>query len=113
MESEGAPMTTSAQTAVTTWARKAREALIKRDDAIRKMRAEGASLRAIAEAAGLTHTAIANITRGVEPTEVATPAHNEPKMGDLIEAIRRMRAEGASLRDVAEAAGLDDLEEAN
>lgn len=32
-----------------------------RDEAIRQMRGEGASLRTIAEAAGLTHTAIAKI----------------------------------------------------
>lgn len=32
-----------------------------RDEAIRQMRAEGASLRTIAVAAGLTHTAIAKI----------------------------------------------------
>jgi len=46
---------------VASWARKAREATARRDAEIRRMRAEGASLRAIAEAAGLTHTAIAKI----------------------------------------------------
>lgn len=45
-------MKTAAEVAM--WARKAREATVKRDDAIRRMRAEGASLRAIGEAAGLT-----------------------------------------------------------
>lgn len=51
-----------------TWAQKvehfaneARAWTSMRDEAIRQMRAEGASLRAIAEAAGLTHTAIAKI----------------------------------------------------
>lgn len=43
------------------WAQKARKATERRDDLIRQMRAEGATLRAIAEVAGLTHTAIAKI----------------------------------------------------
>jgi lambda repressor-like predicted transcriptional regulator len=38
-----------------------RTALEHRDESIRQMRAEGATLRAIAEAAGLTHQAIAKI----------------------------------------------------
>lgn len=46
---------------VASWARKAREATGRRDEEIRRMRAEGSTLRAIAEAAGLTHTAIAKI----------------------------------------------------
>lgn len=46
---------------VASWSRKAREATLRRDQEIRRMRAEGATLRAIAEAAGLTHTAIAKI----------------------------------------------------
>lgn len=43
------------------WARKAREATEHRDQLIRQMRAEGSPLRTIAEAAGLSHTAIAKI----------------------------------------------------
>lgn len=46
---------------VASWARKAREATARRDQAIRRMRDQGASLRAIAEAASLSHTAIAKI----------------------------------------------------
>lgn len=46
---------------VASWARKAREATARRDKAIRAMRAEGASLRAIADAASLSHTAVAKI----------------------------------------------------
>ena len=46
---------------VAVWANKARAATLRRDKAIRQMRDEGATLRAIAEAAGLTHTAIARI----------------------------------------------------
>ncbi len=42
-------------------ASQARMATSRRDDLIRGMRAEGASLRQIAVAAGLSHTAIANI----------------------------------------------------
>ncbi len=42
-------------------ARKAREATARRDQLIHQMRDEGATLRAIAEAAGLTHTAVAKI----------------------------------------------------
>lgn len=42
-------------------AKKARLATQRRDDAIREMRAEGATLRAIAAKAGLSHTAIAKI----------------------------------------------------
>lgn len=47
--------------AVASWARKAREATTRRDDEIRRMRDEGATLRAIAEAASLSHTAVAKI----------------------------------------------------
>ena len=46
---------------VASWARKAREATARRDEEIRRMRDEGATLRAIAEAAGLTHTGVAKI----------------------------------------------------
>lgn len=46
---------------VASWARKAREATMERDQAIHRMRDDGSTLRAIAEAAGLTHTAIAKI----------------------------------------------------
>lgn len=48
---------------VASWAKKAREATAKRDAAIRQMRDEGSSLRSIAEAAGLTHTAVAKILK--------------------------------------------------
>lgn len=48
-------------TEVSTWARKAREATARRDDAIRRMHAEGAALRTIGEAAGLSHTAVKKI----------------------------------------------------
>jgi hypothetical protein len=44
-------------------AKRAREATIRRDSLILQMRAEGASLRAIAQAAGLTHPAIVKILR--------------------------------------------------
>jgi DNA invertase Pin-like site-specific DNA recombinase len=54
-------MTTSQRINVHSWAKKAREATAARDEAIRQMRAEGATLREIAAAAGLTHTAIARI----------------------------------------------------
>jgi DNA invertase Pin-like site-specific DNA recombinase len=43
------------------WSRVAREALARRDGAIRTMRAEGHSLREIAQAAGLSHTAVRKI----------------------------------------------------
>lgn len=46
---------------VARWAEKAREATELRDEAIRSMRADGASLRAIGIAAGLSHTAVAKI----------------------------------------------------
>lgn len=46
---------------VASWAKKAREATVQRDQAIRRMRDEGSTLRSIAEAAGLTHTAVAKI----------------------------------------------------
>lgn len=46
---------------VARWAKKAREAIEKRDDAIRAMREEGATLREIAAAAGLTHAGVAKI----------------------------------------------------
>ena len=42
-------------------AQKAREAVSRRDALIRQMRVEGSPLRTIAEAAGLSHTAIAKI----------------------------------------------------
>lgn len=46
---------------VASWAKKAREATAQRDAAIRRMRDEGSTLRAIAEAAGLNHQTVANI----------------------------------------------------
>ena len=48
---------------VRTWATKVREATERRDEAIREMRDEGASLREIAAVASLSHTTIANIVR--------------------------------------------------
>lgn len=42
-------------------AKRAREATERRDELIRQMRDEGASLRTIAEVAGLSHTQIKNI----------------------------------------------------
>lgn len=51
---------TSAQQ-VASWAKKAREATVHRDEAIRAMRGEGATLREIGAAAGLSHVAIAKI----------------------------------------------------
>jgi transposase-like protein len=52
-------MTTAEE--VSSWAKKAREARVQRDQAIRRMSREGASLRTIAEAAGITHSAVAKI----------------------------------------------------
>lgn len=46
---------------VASWAKKAREATQRRDDAIRRLRADGVPLRRIAEAAGLSHMAISKI----------------------------------------------------
>ena len=48
---------------VATWAGKARVATAKRDEAIRQMAAEGASLRAVGAAAGLTHAGVAKILK--------------------------------------------------
>jgi hypothetical protein len=53
--------TNNARKDVMTWASKARQATAKRDAAIHQMRGEGASLRDIGEAAGLSHTAVAKI----------------------------------------------------
>lgn len=52
-------MTTAQQLA--SQARKAREATARRDQLIRAVRDEGSTLRAIADVAGLTHTAVAKI----------------------------------------------------
>lgn len=46
---------------VAAWANKARAATLRRDEAIRQMRAEGASWRTIAAAAGLSHMAVSKI----------------------------------------------------
>lgn len=54
-------MTQSTSQQLASWARKAREATARRDELIRAMRAEGATLRAIADSAGLTHPAIVKI----------------------------------------------------
>lgn len=48
---------------LTAWAKKARYYTHLRDAAIHAMHAEGASLRQIGEAAGLSHTAIAKIVK--------------------------------------------------
>jgi hypothetical protein len=53
---------------VMTWASKARQATAKRDAAIHKMREEGATLRDIGDAAGLSHTAVAKILLHHPPT---------------------------------------------
>jgi lambda repressor-like predicted transcriptional regulator len=58
-------MTTPAVT-VARLAKKARDAKAERDKAIRAMHAAGASLRVIAEAAGLNHNTIAKIVKGEE-----------------------------------------------
>jgi len=57
------PMTTRLATtrAVSTWARKAREATERRDAEIRAMRAAGASLRDIGAAAGMAHASIVRV----------------------------------------------------
>lgn len=55
---------------VATWANKARVALVRRDEAIHRMRAEGATLQAIATAAGMTHPGIMKI---LERTETDDP----------------------------------------
>jgi hypothetical protein len=54
-------MTASTAQQLASQAKKAREATLRRDELIRQMRAEGSTLRAIAEVAGLTHTAIVKI----------------------------------------------------
>lgn len=54
-------MTSTHHQQVASWARKAREATARRDEAIRQAHADGASLRQIAAAASLSHTAIAKI----------------------------------------------------
>ncbi len=46
---------------VATAAKRARVATAQRDQAIRAMRSEGATLRTIADAAGLTHAGVARI----------------------------------------------------
>jgi len=48
---------------VTRWANAAEDAIARRDEAIVSMRADGASLREIAEAAGLSHGGVAKIIR--------------------------------------------------
>lgn len=53
------PVNTAEQLA--SQARKAREATTRRDELIRQMRAEGASWRTIAAAAGLSHMAVSKI----------------------------------------------------
>lgn len=46
---------------VTTWAGRAREATAKRDDTIRALRSEGASLRAIGRAAGMSPAGVRRV----------------------------------------------------
>lgn len=55
------PQWVPANREVSKWAIRAREATTLRDEAIRRMRSEGVSLRLIAESAGLSHSAIARI----------------------------------------------------
>lgn len=45
-------------------ARKVREGTAERDELVRQAVAEGGSLRAVGEAAGLSHTAVSNIANG-------------------------------------------------
>lgn len=55
------PVTQTTAQQLASQARKAREALLRRDNLIRQMRDEGATLRAIGEAAGLSHMGIRKI----------------------------------------------------
>jgi hypothetical protein len=50
------------------WSMQAREATAERDQAIGAMREDGASLREIAEAAQLSHTAVAKILQRAKTT---------------------------------------------
>jgi hypothetical protein len=52
---------TVAEMNVASWSGRAREAVANRDQSIRDMRAEGASLRRIAEVSGMSHQAVAKI----------------------------------------------------
>lgn len=52
---------TTAPNEVAYWGEKLREATTRRNQAIRRMKDEGASLRTIAVAAGLSHGAVAKI----------------------------------------------------
>lgn len=56
-------MTPTTAQALASQARKAREAVARRDALIHQMRDEGSTLRSIAEACGLTHTAVAKILK--------------------------------------------------
>ncbi len=56
-------MTTTIADMVARYAAAAREATEARDEAIRQMIAEGASLRKVGDAAGLSHTAISKIVQ--------------------------------------------------
>lgn len=74
-DTQGGQVAAAAVTAkeVASWARRAREATTQRDDAIRRMHADGATLRAIGEAAGLSHTAIKKILTRDERGKSALP----------------------------------------
>ena len=62
-----AALMTAAEHHVREWSRKRREATAKRDEWVVKMKAEGASLRQIADAAGTTAPTIARILSKAEP----------------------------------------------
>jgi len=54
-------MTATVAQQLASQSKRAREAVARRDDLIRQMRAEGATLRAIAEVAGLSHMGVRKI----------------------------------------------------
>jgi DNA-binding NarL/FixJ family response regulator len=66
-------MTSRYARSVTSWARKAREALDRRNEAIVAMRADGATLQAIADAADLSHVAVRKIVMR-QQEDPTTPA---------------------------------------
>jgi hypothetical protein len=86
-------------------AQAAAAAKAKRDDLIVEMRAEGASLRDIGEAAQLTHPGILRIlrARGLEVTEVECRPPRRPRVAEVrafVAHLRELEARGARPPDV-------------
>lgn len=92
----GAPPMADTADQVTYWSAAARTATTRRDHYIHTMRDQGASLRAIAEAAGLTHAGVAHIVNQRGNAKMPPPPAAPSEGPNPAEATWKRRGTGAN-----------------